>query len=238
MKLKWGVNFSAGSSRLSENLSSFSNSSASGNYPPAAQGGTGGFNTTYSIEDKPGFAFKTGVMVKGSFTKRSSLSVGLNYVYYSDKIKVGTQQNATLVLAGAYNVSSYYAASPQKEFTEHFHFIELPILYTWRMGHNEKHFLSLDAGVSIAYLMSTNALIYDTAASGVYYHNNDLIAKTHFNIIPGISYHLINAKGLEFAIGPQFSFDMTRAIKSDFDKRNYFLYAGISASLFFEKKKK
>jgi hypothetical protein len=241
MKLKWGVNFSAGSSRLSEDLFTVSNSSGTANYP-AAQGNSGGpgsvNNTVYSVEGRPGFAFKTGAVVKTDFTERSSFLLGLNYVYYSDEIKVGVQQNATLSLLGVYNLSSYYAGSPQKDFTEHFHFIELPILYSWRMAQNKNHFLSLDAGVSIAYLMSTNALVYDTTASGIYYHNNDLITKTHFNIIPGISYHFINPKGLEFAVGPQFSFDMTKAIKSDFDKRNYFLYAGIGASLFFEKKKK
>ena len=236
LNLKWGVYFSTGSSALSGDPFSFSNSSASGNYP-AAQG-TPGVNTVYSIEDKPGFAFKAGVVVKEDFTKRSSLSVDLNYVYYSDKIKVGVQQNSPLLLYGAYNVASYYGGSPQKDFTEHFHFIEMPIFYSWRMMQNKNHFLSLDGGISIAYLISTNALVYDTTASGVYYHNNDLITKTHFNIIPGISYHLINSKGLELAIGPQFSFDLTKAINSNFDKRNYFLYAGISARLFFEKKKK
>jgi hypothetical protein len=240
MKLKWGVNFSAGASSLRENRLSLGNSSQDKSYSATPPGNVvgGPAAMTFSTEKKPGFAFKMGVIIEKNFSLRSSLSSGLNYVYFSDKIKVGVRQNGTLPLAGAYNVVSYYAGSPQKDFGEHFHFLELPILYGWKITRNANHFLSLDAGISLAYLISTNALIYDSTAGGIYYHNSDLVTKTHFNIIPGISYHVINSKGLEFVLGPQFSFDMTKAIKTDLDKRNYFLYAGIRASLFFEKKKK
>jgi hypothetical protein len=224
---------------LAENRLSFDNSSRDKSYFASSPGNSpGGQPVTSSIHSQPGFAFKAGAIAKTSFSVRSSVATGLNYVYFSDEVRVGVQQNALVQLPGAYNVFSYYAGSPQKDFTEHFHFVELPILYNWRMTRNEKHFLSLDAGISIAYLISTNALIYDTASGGIYYHNKDLITKTHFNIIPGISYHAINPKGLEFSVGPQFAFDMTKAIKSDLDKRNYFLYIGLNASLFFEKKKK
>jgi hypothetical protein len=110
--------------------------------------------------------------------------------------------------------------------------------FNWRVTNNTDHFLSLSAGVSPSYLLGTNALLYDTAAGGIYYHNKDLVTRTHFNFISGISYQFKNKKNLEFSIGPQFSFDVSEVFKTDLDKRKYFLYTGIDARIFFEKKKK
>ncbi len=43
---------------------------------------------------------------------------------------------------------------------------------------------------------------------------------------------------MDFSIGPQVSFDVSKVFKSDLDKRKYLLYTGIDARVFFEKKKK
>jgi hypothetical protein len=133
---------------------------------------------------------------------------------------------------------SYYAGPPQQTYTDHFHFIELPLSFNWRATNNTDHFLSLNAGVSPSYLLATNALLYDTAAGGSYYHDKDLVRKAQFNFTTGISYQFKNKRSLEFSIGPQVSFDVSKVFKSDLDKRNYFLYTGIDARVFFEKKKK
>ena len=133
---------------------------------------------------------------------------------------------------------SYYAGSPQETYTDHFHFIELPLSFNWRVTNNTDHFLSLNAGVSPSYLLSTNALLYDTTAGGIYYHNKDLVTRTHFNFTSGISYQFKNKKSMDFSIGPQVSFDVSKVFKSDLDKRKYLLYTGINARVFFEKKKK
>ena len=235
-KVKWGLNISGGMSTIRENRLFTNNTSVSPAYFANAPNTVGGGSQApYSMENKPGFAFKTGVSLKRNISKRSALSSGLNYTYFSDKIKIGTQQTGTLQ---SNRVSSYYAGPPQEDFTDKFHFLELPILYSWRITSNTNHFLALDAGISVSYLISSNALVYDTAAGGIYYHNNDLLTRTHFNVLSGISYHAISAKGSELSIGPQFLFDMSKAIKSEVDKRNYFLYIGIGGSLIFEKKKK
>ena len=105
------------------------------------------------------------------------------------------QHKARLKSQSAFSLS-YYAGSPQQTYTDHFHFIELPLSYNWRVTNNTDHFLSLNAGVSPSYLLATNALLYDTAAGGIYYHNKDLVTRTHFNFTSGISYQFKNKKSL------------------------------------------
>jgi hypothetical protein len=52
----------------------------------------------------------------------------------------------------------------------------------------------------------------------------------------GGAYHMTTTK-TEFAIGPQFSFDLTKLINSDVDKRKYFLFVGVDTRIFFDKGK-
>ena len=246
-KVTWGVNLSAGSSVITEEAFSFKSSSAAAdrqyNAPgsstggnPATGGGAGGgtYNTYGQSENNPAFAFKVGINVRKSISKRSSLMAGLGYSYLADRIKIGTNQAA----AQSFSALWYYSGSPKETHTDHFHFIELPLSYNWRVTNNADHFLSLNAGLSPSYLLGTNALVYDTTLGGIYYHNKELVTKAHFNFFSGITYQFKNKKNLEFSVGPQFSFDVTKAFKSDLDKRKYFLYTGIDVRVFFDKEKK
>jgi len=246
-KIIWGINFSAGSSVITENAFSFKGAypaadrqsnppgtSVGGGGPLTGGGGSGAYNYYPQSQNKPAFAFKAGVTARKNISKRSSLSAGLGYTYLADKIQVGTTQASAQSFSALY----YYYGSPQQTHTDHFHFIELPLSYNWRVTNNADRFLSLSAGVSPSYLFATNALVYDTSMGGIYYHNKNLVAKAHFNFISGVSYQFKNKKNLEFVVGPQFSFDITKAFKTDLDKRKYFLYTGIGVSMFFEKKKK
>jgi outer membrane protein with beta-barrel domain len=245
-KITWGINFSAGRSVITEDAFSFKSSYAAADRqysaPGSAQGGgpvTGGgtgnpsaYYTYPQSQNEPAFAFKAGIHARKNISKRSSLSAGFGYSYLADKIKIGTNQAPSQSSMGLY----YYAGSPQKTHTDHFHFIELPLMYNWRVTNNTDHFLSLNAGIAPSYLLSTNALLYDTTMGGIYYYDEDVVTKTHFNFISGIAYQFGNTKTVTFSVGPQFSFDVTKVFKSDLDKRKYFLYTGIDARVFFDRK--
>jgi hypothetical protein len=237
-KWKWGMNISLGASTITQDAFSFKGTSYSDVYALSAPGSATGGPTSSVFYGPAGnnaaFAFKAGFQMKDEISHRSSMSVGLMYAYMADKIKIGQ--------GGGYNQSSassrpaYYAATPQNTYTEHFHFIELPLSYDWRMTKNSSRYFSLTGGMSGSYLVSTNALVYDTAQHGIYYQDNSLFTRMHFNLMAGTAYHVSTTK-TEFAIGPKFSFDLTKLINSDVDKRKYFLYVGLDTRLFFERGK-
>jgi hypothetical protein len=242
-KLQWGINVSAGSSVITEDRFSFKSSSAQADLSYNSPGSfpSGGGLTPYPPSaNQSVFAFKAGVVIRKEISRRSKLSAGLQYAYLGDRIKAATTQTQTGTQQSnsSSGLFSYYRAIPQKTYTDRFHFIELPVTYSWRINRNTKHFLSLNVGTSMGYVFATNALTYDTSFGGIYFHNKSFFAKTHLNMISGISYHLAAAKKLEWSIGPQFSFDISKIIKSNSDKRKYFLFGGIDARIFFEKKKK
>lgn len=241
-KLKWGLDLSVGSSTLSQDRFSFKNNGSSGGNAflstPAGPvyGSPSGF-TNPPAPNRSSLAFKAGVALKISISKRSSLLTGISYNYLADKIKTGTKQNTTLLIANSYNAGTYYTSTSQKEFTDRFHFVEIPLIYDWRITGNKDHFLSVNSGISAAWLLCSNALVYDTSAGGIYYHNNNVLNRTHINFTSGLAWHF-SKKQFEYIIGPQFSFDLVRNINSDLDNRKYFLYSGIDARMFLNKKKK
>ena len=238
-KWNWGINISLGSSTITQDAFSLKGTSSSDVYAMSVPGGATGGGPTSGVFYGPSgnnaaFAFKAGFQMKNEISHRSSMSVGLMYAYLADKIKVGQ--------SGGYNQSSnssraaYYAATPQNTYTEHFHFIELPLSYDWRVTRNSNRYFSLTGGMSGSYLVSTNALVYDTSQHGIYYQNNSLFTRMHFNLTAGTAYHVSTTR-TEFAIGPQFSFDLTKLINSDVDKRKYFLYIGLDTRMFFDRGK-
>jgi len=237
-KLKWGINVSMGSSTITEDRFSLKSSyvQADGFYSSANPFPGGSLNRYPPSTNKSAFAFKAGMVLKKDISRRSYVSIGLQYAYVGDRVKTAFTQNNIVGVNNFTGQSSYYSAIPQKTYTDRFHFIELLIFYDWRVTNNTNHFLSLGAGISPAWLIATNGLVYDTAAGGIYFHNKSSFTRTHINLMAGLSYHF--DKGFEWSIGPQFYFDASKLMKNDFDKRKYFLYSGIDARMFIGKKKK
>ena len=91
-----------------------------------------------------GFAFKAGIVGEKSISKRSSVAAGLGYAYYSNNIVTGAHKDSSFVLrtmtAQSVSLDSYYQGSQVMEYTNHYHFIQLPIYYQ----------LQLNKGVKVA----------------------------------------------------------------------------------------
>jgi hypothetical protein len=93
-----------------------------------------------------------------------------------------------------------------------------------------------NAGVSAGYLLTTNALVYDTAAGGIYYRDKDGFSKMHLNINTGFAFRFGNNK-IQYSIGPELSMDMRRLMKDATQPKQYFLYGGLTGRVLFTKKK-
>jgi hypothetical protein len=185
------------------------------------------------------FAFRAGVSAQKKISKRSELKVGIGYAFMGDRITTGTANTSNAYVLNQLSVASFFGSDTgqHRNFTNRFHFIEVPIAYQWRVTGNSKHFLALEAGFTPSYLFSSNALVYDTAATGIYYHNNKNFSKFNVSMMAGLSYRFITNK-MDINLGPQVSLPLNKIIKSDIDQRNYLIYGGIGATIYFQKKKR
>lgn len=238
--IEWGLNFSAGVSDIEQRVLFLEPKTISyNNYStnPGTSGGGGTLFTYNQADNKSSFAFEVGARMRKKISKRSSLLTGIGYNYLSDKIRTGTKQASNSQLSNLFNISAYYAGTARQTYSDRFHLIVVPIVYDWRITSKAEHFLSVNAGTSISYLVSTNALVYDTAAGGIYYHSKKVFNQWGISVTSGLAYHRVT-KNAELNIGPQFSMGLSKIIRTDLDKRKYFLYSGVDATILFGKKKK
>jgi len=245
-KINWGIDLSAGIAGTREDLFSFTDGgqkSLTADYlsSPSSNANYVSPGIVYSPSSiQSGPAFRAGLIAELKVTPKSSISSGLRYAYFSNTIQVGTRDtsaalNSTAAQSG--RISSFYRGFPEKEYTNRYHFIQLPVQYQLQLNKGVKLPVSWDIGASAGYLFSTNGLVYDASAGGVYYRNNDAFKKIHFNLNTGFSFRFGNQKKIQWSLGPELSLGMNKLLKDDFTNKQYLLYGGMTGRIIFSKKK-
>lgn len=248
---KWGVNASAGISNLVDG--SFFNSVLGGEKALVADVSGSNFNSASGTGGPPvtvhrpsaiekGFSFSTGAFIQKNLTKRFSVSTGIRYSYYSTHIRIGNQVDSGTGLQvqnafGPLTVNQYYRSAsvpaPHK-YTNRFHFIELPVSFHARLNKSNRLPLFWSAGLSLSYLVSTNALHFD-GRTGVYYKDNGLFNKLQANVSAGFSVSLWNASRVPVQIGPQLQYGFSNLMKREVSASKHLFYFGLNTKFFLKK---
>ena len=178
-------------------------------------------------------SFLTGLLVKKQISKRSFLSTGLQYNFYSTKMEVGQYVMSDTVVEQNKSVSSFYSNSGSNfsDYHNKFHFISLPLLFDVQLLN--KIPLDFHIGLSIQQLVETNALLY-SSGSQVYYHDKSAFNKTHLFSELGLEYSFAVSKKLLFSVGPRVSYSHSQVIKESSD-RHFFSYGLVTQFVFLEK---
>ena len=244
--IKWGIDLSVGISNFKENVFSIYDGQKSilmdYNSSPASGGvgnATAGIRSPSSTQSNPAFRF--GIVGEMKISGKSNISSGLRYSYYSNRIQVGTYTDTVIAVRNSFSqassVAAVYRGIYHHEYNNRFHFIQLPIQYHLQLNKGVKLPILWNAGVSVGYLFSTNSLVYDTTAGGIYYRNKDAFNKVQFNLNTGFSFRFGNKSKVQWSLGPELSLGLNKLMKSDFTGKQYLLYSGITGRVMFSKKK-
>ena len=244
-KLKWGFEFSAGVSDVERSALPFKSGQQSMDAYfsplPITPGNAAYFPPVAPSPVEPGFGFKLGPVVEMELSKRSTLSAGLQYARMSTQMKVGTFTNTSVVVNNAASQSlrlnAAYSGFHQKDYTSHYHFIQLPVAFHLQLNKGKKLPVSWVAGASAGYLVNTNMLLYDTAAGGIYYSDNKAFNRFQFNLHSGFAFRFGIGKAVQWSVGPEVSLGMNKLVKDAYTKKQYMLYGGLTGRLIFSKKK-
>lgn len=231
-KWKWGMQITPGISSLVNQTISFSgNKSADfAGSPPA------GFPVPPASASKrnSGFAFQLSGFVQKRILPKTEISLGLQYSYYSDRIRVGDfrllNQSAGQPQSLFGVTQGYRAANPAYSFTDHYHFIELPVNFLFQLNKNPDKPFYLDIGFKAGRMISSNALVYDTAFGGIYFESKDQFNKTQFSLSPGFLWTLPSKK-FQWSIGPLLNVHINRFLKNSFEGDKYLLMPGIRTKI-------
>ena len=200
-------------------------SQASSNVPAAA-------SRPPSSQEKS-TSFLIGILVKKQISKRSFLSTGLQYNFYSTQMEVGQNIMSDTVVDQNKNVSSFYANSGSNfsDYHNKFHFISLPFSFDVQLLN--KIPLDFHVGLSLQQLVETNALLY-SSISQVYYQDESAFNKTHLFSELGLEYSFPLSKKLLFSVGPRVSYSHSQVIKESSD-RHLFSYGLVTEFIFLGK---
>jgi hypothetical protein len=245
-KIRWGADMSAGLVSNQTSLLSLEKSFApnrdSYNGSPISGGAGNPMATSPPSTVEAGPAFKIGAVAEVQVSKRSRFSVGLQYVYLSNRIKTGSKKDTLIMVPTglannfAVQVDQIYRGSPQEDFTNRYHFISIPVFYHLQVNKGKKLPMQLNIGASASYMVATNALVYSGGLGGIYFHDKEMFNKMFVNLSTGFSVRLKSSGGTEWVFGPEFSMALDPLIRGE--KEQYLLYGGVGARMLFAKKKK
>jgi hypothetical protein len=239
----WKIGFTGGAGISNTNQSLFKQSNVTGlNYSPANVNLNIGAAAPVPVssEISPGFSFSAGVFVSRNLSKRISISAGLNYHYYSTHVYTGyAVDSPTIVynpvsypgsptLSGAYAINSYYRNGSKYSYTNSYHFIELPLTADFQLNKSLKLPVYWEAGLSVSYLLNSNALHFDPNGN-LYYQNAELFNKIQLKGATAIMFGFPINKS-EMQIGLQLQYGLTGLQKSGSGNPQHLFYTGLKIS--------
>jgi hypothetical protein len=171
-----------------------------------------GLNSTI----KPGFSFSAGGFAQRLFGRRISVSAGLNYYFITTHLETGGKVNSNLSVSVNNSVfasaSAYYLSGNSQNYTNHFHFLELPVNVRLQLNRSNTLPVYWEAGISVSRLLATDALQYSDL-SGIYYKSDNFYNKTQFNWQTALMLGFFEKKTL-FTVGPMIQYGISNLTRS------------------------
>ena len=241
-RIRWGIDGSIGATSSRRDIFTFPvigpMQDAYTNYPGTGSGGPSTVPRPPSPV-KPGMAFSIGLVGESDLNSRISVHAGLQYAYMSTTIRNGAKKDTVVDFSNGVNqdvitADGIYSATPDRNFVNRFHFIEVPVGASWRIHRKLPVYINL--GASAGYLFKSNALIYSPTLGGMYYHDMNAFNRLHLNLSGGISVKLNLRNGGMIGFGPSLRMDMTPILDKPVEQKKYLLFSGISLRYLWGKK--
>ncbi|MDO6431287.1 hypothetical protein Q4E93_11855 [Flavitalea sp. BT771] len=236
-KYSWESGFAGGIGLSSQNKTLFQQPTIMSDLSPNAAPITGR-PKTYTSQVQPDLSYWAGIVVQRPLSKVLTLSLGLDLHYYSTKVQIGekvdnslsassspsllTGQSQYVQTAAAYPY--YYSVGNKDVFVNRYYFLELPGSVVWQVNHSRNLPLFWEGGFSLAYLVSSNAL-YFNSKSGVFYKDGNATKKTQINLTTALLVGL-PIRGLRLQAGPQVQYGLT-SLQSQGSGMQHLFYGGL-----------
>jgi len=228
----WSVGFtgSAGISNINQslfqpvNMASYSYSGGS----PTSGSNAGAMGAKADIH--AGFSFALGILVNRQLSRRLSLSAGLGYQYLSTSIQTGSHVDSTLYLYASTaipptSVTAFYANGHSQQHTNSYQFIQLPVNLNLQLNRNHKNPVIWEAGFSVAWMFSSNSLLYDPYAN-VYFADKESFTKTQWDAATAVMIGF-PIQNHVFQLGPQLQYGLTGLLKTGTGNPGHLYFLGL-----------
>jgi hypothetical protein len=166
-------------------------------------------------------AFSFGLYAQKIITDKWKFTTGLNYLYQSNIIKIGNRVDS--MTNYNYDVNKniaaeyYYKTGNNASYKNKVHLIEIPLLFHYKFF--KKSSLFIEAGPSLAFLIQSNALVYNSN-SAAYFTDRAIFNKLLLSFNTGAGIDLAQKTKLPFSIGYHFNYGISSVTKKSFGKQH------------------
>ena len=185
----------------------------------------------------PSYIIKTGIRNKASWLagvslqkplgKRTAVSFGLNYQYFSTSNTIGERVTAA---------ESQYSArivNQSQQYVNHFHYLQVPVSLQLETLQNAAVPVTLEFGASVSQLLSSNALQYQQE---IFYQNNSLFNKTQASLHVGVSVVPFSGAKYKVYAGPYYSYGINAMASDGLYANDHLGFVGLRARIQFNNK--
>lgn len=167
-----------------------------------------------------GTAYNLGLYVRKNINSRLSFSAGLNYLYQSNKIKVGNRIDSVTSLGYLLkdlNVNNYYLPGNSVLYKNKSHLLEIPLLFQYWLS--KRSLAYFESGATATYLIYSNAIVYNNNLS-IYFTDKKIFNRFLLSFNLGTGINLAQNSKLSFSIGCRVKYDIGSIIKAPFGKQH------------------
>ncbi len=174
-----------------------------------------------TVNPSKAIAFSVGLYAQKNINDRLKLTTGVNYFYQSNSIRTGSRVDS--MTNYNYDVNKniaadyYYKTGNSASYKNKFHLIEMPFLFQYKLL--KKSSLYIDGGPSVAFLINSNALVYNSNSSG-YFTDRAIFNKLLFSINAGAGIDLAQKTKMPFSVGYRFNYGIVSVTKKSFGKQH------------------
>jgi hypothetical protein len=255
-KYSWELGFAGGVGMSSTNSSLFQEPAV------AATNGTPGpmyAPTVITASTKkatsavlPNISYWAGITAQKPLSKAFTLSLGLNFHYYSIRQEIGKAVNISYVSlyqastlftaapapsqASGGGIYSYYSVGSADVYLNRYYFLELPASILWQVRHSRKWPIFWENGFSLSYMVSSNAVYYNDKSEGFFKDQGTMANKSQLNFATALLVGL-PVKGMRLQAGPQLQYGLT-TLQHESNIGQHLFYGGLRIVLIPGKKKK
>jgi hypothetical protein len=231
---KIGITGGAGVTGIGNGISLFGRAeSLNYNYSTNPSSGPSvSFQTVSNERSASGYWF--GLSIKRKLSERVVVSSGIEYRLYTTIIKTGVKvEKDTVIKANNdqnLSVSQYYdnsVNSSYKNYTNRYHYLSVPVSADFKMVKSIP--VTLHAGLSLQYLVSTNALQNN---GPLYYFDPSAFRKLQLFSEIGFNYSIEKRKAGAILIGPQIQYGLSGIKKNN--PYYHFYTLGFRANYYFK----
>jgi hypothetical protein len=196
-------------------------------------------------EIRPDLSFSAGIQARKELARRWTFTVGLDLLYYSTRMKVGQQVSSYVPVSGAqlgYLAAApiqsypYYTTGEGQSFTNRYYFLEIPASIQWQLNRSRSMPLFWEGGISLSYLMSSDALYYDPG-TGVYFKDGNVTNRAQVSLGTSLMLGVSLGGGARLQVGPQVQYGLGSLLQTAAGTQHLF-YGGVRVVVMPGKNKK